>query len=219
MAGVPIELFRVFVTGLEEISPSVFLLHIEKLHPFVPGQVVALTISEGIHWRLYSIASGTGDKHIRILFKVVAGGELTASLAALKIGDTVLVSRPFGSFRGDVSQAFWIATGTGIAPFISMYLSGLGKNKILVHGGRSSSSFYFENEFNALGNNYIRCCSGSKGEGLYYGRVTAYLKSIEKLPENHNYYLCGSTEMVNDVRGILLERTIAFNRIFAEIYF
>jgi ferredoxin--NADP+ reductase len=39
------------------------------------------------------------------------------------------------------------------------------------------------------------------------------------LPLNYKYYLCGSAEMVVDVRDILIAKGIPYEQIFAEIYF
>jgi ferredoxin--NADP+ reductase len=138
----------------------------------------------------------------------------------LKRGDTVSISEPFGDFICDNSPAYWIASGTGIAPFYSMLKAGLGTDKILLHGGRTAESFYFQNEiFSALGKDYVRCCSQETGDGLYNGRLTEFLKNQTDLPLNYKYYLCGSAEMVVDVRDILISKGIPYGHIFAEIYF
>ena len=65
----------------------------------------------------------------------------------------------------------------------------------------------------------MRCCSQEKGEGVYEGRLTDYLKSLNNLPLNYKYYLCGSAEMVVETRDILIGKGIAFEQIIAEIYF
>ena len=118
------------------------------------------------------------------------------------------------------APAYWIASGTGIAPFYSMFKSGIGNNKTLIHGGRDKDSFYFEKEFIPFFNNkYIRCCSKECAEGLYNGRITQFLAEETYLPPDQKYYLCGSAEMVVEVRDILISRKIPFPNIVAEIYF
>ena len=146
---------------------------------------------------------------------------MSPNLAALKAGDTLYVSAPFGSFYGTTKPAVFIASGTGVAPFASMMRSGLHKEKILIHGGRSLDSFYFKEEFmEILGEeNYIRCCSQEKGDGVYEGRLTNYLREQEKLSPDKKYYLCGQAEMVVETRDLLIEKGIPFENIIAEIYF
>ena len=129
------------------------------------------------------------------------------------------MSKPYGSFTGISEKAWWIATGTGIAPFYSMIKSGLGKNKKLIHGVRHLNQFYFEDEMEeALNENYIRCCSGETSCNTFPGRVTEYLNETQNLPEVM-YYLCGQAMMVVEVRDLLINRGIRFENIMAEIYF
>lgn len=208
------------VTANREIAPSVFLLSFRRNFEFTAGQVLGLTINPSEDARLYSIASGTDEPYVQILYNIKPGGKLTPPLSTLESGDSLWISVPFGSFKPEYGPAYWIAAGTGLAPYLSMYRSGYGDDKIMVHGGRTPESFFFSEELkNAFGNRYIRCCSGEKAEGLYHGRVTAYLEKHPGLPANHKYYLCGSAEMVVDCREILLSKGIPYNNIVAEIYF
>lgn len=208
------------VISNREIAPGVFYLTFEKTGSFKAGQTVAIGVVPGIEPRLYSVASGEKEREMSILYIVVPGGFLTPRMAELKKGDTIFVSGAFGTFYGSNEPAYWIASGTGIAPYHSMYLSGLTQNKVLIHGGRKLDSFYFKNEFQAFfKENYIRCCSQESGDGVYEGRLTNYLREQQNLPPNYKYYLCGSSEMVVEARDILIEKGIAFDNIFAEIYF
>jgi len=170
--------------------------------------------------RLYSIASGENDPTIDLLYNIKPGGKLTPNLAVLKPGDTMWITVPFGTYAGSTEPAFWIAAGTGIAPFYSMYRSGLGGNKTLIHGSRTLDAFYFSDKVsNDFGSRYVRCCSQQESEGVFHGRVTQYLEKLDNLPEDQKYYLCGSAEMVVECRDILLGKGIAFSNIVAEIYF
>lgn len=214
------KLFPAEVLKLDEITEGIFVLSYKKQHDFLAGQVVAISVDLEDDPRLYSIASGEKEKEVRILFNVVPYGKLTTQLANLKCGQKIYISKPFGNYTGSVEAAYWIAAGTGIAPFASMFYSGLGNNKTLIHGGRTLNSFYFKNDFSKyFGENYVRCCSKGKGDGVYEGRLTAYLKSLQNLPLDHKYYLCGSAEMVVETRDVLIGKGIAFEQIIAEIYF
>lgn len=215
-----IRLKPVSIDALTELSPDVYILSFKRLFDFLPGQVVAITTNLSIAPRLYSICSGSDENEISILFNEKPEGELTPCLAKLKIGATIMVSAPFGAFLGDNFPAWWIASGTGIAPYRSMIRSGLGENNTLIHGGRTLDSFYFSEEFKQLySDRYIRCCSQENGDGVFNGRLTQWLKDQKSLPEKTNFYLCGSSEMVVEVRDILLSKGIAFERIMSEIYF
>jgi ferredoxin/flavodoxin---NADP+ reductase len=214
------ELIQVRVLRNKELSPSVFLTEFEKKFSFVPGQVLSVTTDPGIPARMYSLSSGSMEYHCSILYDRKEEGLLTPSLSILIPGDQVYVSKPFGSFIHPGEPSIWIATGTGIAPFASMILSGIGKDSILFHGSRTIAAFHFADLFSSiLRKNYFRCCSTQAGDGISQGRVTDFLKEKKDLPLDRFYYLCGSAEMVVDVRQILMDKGVAFNRIMAEIYF
>ncbi|MBU1369935.1 MAG: oxidoreductase [Bacteroidetes bacterium] len=203
-----------------EISPGVFVLRFDRDHSFLPGQVVGITTEQSIPPRLYSICSGKEDAFLEILFNIKTEGILTPILAQLQEGDLVSVSKPFGSFLGDDQPAWWIAAGTGVAPYRSMLRSGLGQNKKLIHGGRTADSFYFHDEMKAaFGAAYIRCCSQESSDDFYNGRLTNWLREQKNIPTDQNFYLCGSAEMVVEVRDILISKGVAIEKLMSEIYF
>lgn len=210
---------QVTVIAKKQLTNWVYLLYLEKEFNFEAGQLISMSVND-IPPRIYSICSAPSDDCLAVLFDVKPEGLLTPLLANLKRGDMVSISEPFGDFICDASPAYWIAAGTGIAPFYSMLKDGLGINKTLLHGGRTADSFYFQDEFlNIMGKNYVRCCSQESGNGLYNGRLTEFLNNQTDLPLNYKYYLCGSVEMVVDVRDILISKGIPYGHIFAEIYF
>jgi ferredoxin/flavodoxin---NADP+ reductase len=208
------------ITQNDAIAPGVYVLKYTRDFSFIPGQVVGITVDSSLPPRMYSITSGMQDDEVWILFNIRPGGALTPRLADLKPGDKILASPPMGSFFGTAKPSTWIASGTGIAPFVSMWRSGMKRDKMLIHGGRFLHSFYFQEEFASLPeHDFVRCCSGEPGEGVYHGRLTQWLNGQPALNPNRKYYLCGSAEMVVDTRDILIEKGIAYNNILAEIYF
>jgi ferredoxin--NADP+ reductase len=210
----------VIILSNQELAKGHYILSFRREFNFLPGQVLSLALDPAEKPRMYSIASGAGEEHVRILYDVVHEGFFTPRLAQLKPGDTLFVSGPKGFFSSTPEPAWWIAAGTGIAPFSSMFFSGMGDNKTIIHAGRFADSFFFEKEFlPVLKENYIRCCSREAGEGLYPGRVTDFLAGLPALPSDQNFYLCGSTEFVVDVRDVLIEKGVSFEKVFAEIYF
>lgn len=204
----------------EELSPGNWLFGFPRDFQFQAGQVIGIAHEENGPRRLYSICSGELDDEVLILFNVIEEGYLTPKLAGITEGDTLWITEPRGEFLCGEDPGMWIAAGTGIAPFYSMHRSGKSEGKILIHGNRYLEQFHFFDEFsNALGSNYIRCCSGEESQGVFHGRVTTYL-SEHPLPDmDMKYYLCGSAEMVVDTRDILIGKGIPFDRIISEIYF
>ena len=209
------------ITDNIEIADSVFVLSFKRDRDFIPGQVIGLAGDANTAPRLYSIASGNNEDQIRILYDIKEEGLLTPWLATQKKGDIIYSTEISGNFQSTKDEnAYWIASGTGIAPFASMFFSGLYSNKYLIHGGRFLHSFYFQKEFKiVLIDKYIRCCTKEKANGIYEGRLTDYLRNKKDFNPTYKYYLCGSSEMVVETRDILLAKKIPFENIIGEIYF
>ncbi|MFA9391296.1 MAG: ferredoxin--NADP reductase [Prolixibacteraceae bacterium] len=213
-------LFKNKVLAIEEVTEGKFLLRFEKQFELKAGHVVAIAIDQSHDPRIYSVCSGEQDEYMQILFYLKGDGLLTPRLSTLKTGNTFYVSKPYGSFMPDVeTPMWWIATGTGIAPFYAMMRSGY-QAEMLLHGAREGTHFYFEREFKqALKENYIRCNSGTEGIGDHFGRVTSFLEKVEQLPTRNKYYLCGRALMVVEVRDLLISNGIPYGNIVSEIFF
>lgn len=213
-------LFKKQVKSVTSVADGVYLLSFVRDFSFRAGQVLAIDLLPDEQPRLYSIASGETENDIEILFDEKPDGKLTPRLSDLKPGNTIYVSQPFGTFQCNAGKAWWIAAGTGIAPFVSMARSGLAVGKTLVHGGRFDENFYFSEMLEKqFGEKYIRCCSQQEDTRYFRGRLTEWLKNQEVLPTDMQYYLCGSAEMVVQVRDILISKGIPFHQIISETYF
>ena len=214
------KIYKKSIHSIKEIAQNVFVLSFARDFEFRAGQVVAIDLTPDGQPRLYSIASGEKDDFIEILFDEKPDGKLTPKLSALHPGDTIYVSEPFGNFICNDESAWWIASGTGVAPFVYMVRSGQEIGKILIHGGRYDENFYFSEVLEKkLSGNYIRCASQQADTAHYIGRLTRWLTGQSFLPTNIKYYLCGSPEMVVEVRDILISRQIPFGQIISETYF
>jgi ferredoxin--NADP+ reductase len=211
---------KVRLSGIERISRDSYLLYFPKPFAFRAGQVVGISMSAEGSRRLYSIASGEDEPLMRILFRHFPEGTLTPGLSDLKAGDTLYIDGPAGEFVDEGHPSWWIAAGTGLAPFYSMFRSGIRQNRKLIHGVSWPEYLYFREELAAaMGANYIPCVSRSEVSGTFNGRVTHWLEQQADLPAEHKYYLCGGTEMVIESRDILLKKGIPFKQIISEIYF
>ena len=124
--SVPSELMPSVLTRHEEISPGVYVIGFPRRHDFLPGQAIRLGLDPVAAPRIYSICSGAEENELCVLFNIREGGSLTPRLAKLGRGDRVYASEPYGTFLCPDAEAWWIATGTGIAPFRSMVRRATG---------------------------------------------------------------------------------------------
>ncbi len=215
-----VELYPHKVKEVTNIVSNVYTVTFERKFDFIPGQVIALAINHEHDPRLYSIASGDKEDSFTILFDIIDGGFLTPKLVELKPDDIIYVSEPFGKFIPEDANMWWLATGTGIAPFISMVKSGIKLPEKLIHGSRTLDHFLFQDLFKEhLGENYLRFCTAEESPEVYSGRMTEWLKEQSDLPKDIKYYLCGNPNMVVEVRDLILSKGVEFNNIMAEIYF
>lgn len=213
-------MFPVIINSNLKVAPDAYVLSFARSFEFQPGQVIGLSFGEADQPRLYSIASGNHEDVVRILYKVNPLGQFTPGLSRLKPGDTIFSTSPFGQFLGDNQPAVWVATGTGIAPFASMFFSGLACKKILIQGNRFVSGLYFKDQIQqSMGNRYIPTCTRERIDGIFFGRVQNFLEEWQELDISVKYYLCGSSEMVVGVRDLLIAKGVPFERVVAEIFF
>lgn len=214
------ELTGIRILTNRRISNSSGILSFKRDFSFKAGQVIGISTDPDLPARLYSICSSELYENIEILYKVVQGGELTPKLSKLNSGDQLYITRPFGSFVAGNNPSCLIATGTGLAPFISMIRSERIDCRLLLHGSRHIEDFY-NAEFlhNKLQERYIQCYSGKDKHNAFFGRVTAFIQKIAELDPNYKYYLCGSAEMVVESRELLIGKGIPFQNIRSEIYF
>jgi len=212
-------LHPVDVTRVETAGPDAWTLYWKRDFSFRAGQVVALSLTADGPQRLYSLATGENDPEAGVLFNLAPDGWLTPRLQTVSTGQTLYVSEPFGSFVGGPGPAVWVANGTGVAPFLSMVLSGLTDEKTLIQGARTRSDFYGQDTLaGKLGPSYVRCASADTGEGLHSGRLTTFLDG-RSWPAGTPFYVCGSAAMVVEARDILIRHGVPFKGILSEVYF
>lgn len=207
---------------------------------FEPGQFVNVTLdTEGDRLkRSYSLASIPGER-LELLLVRVEDGALTPRLYALKEGDPIYVDdKPQGFFTlSEVPSArdLWlVASGTGIAPFISMLRADTIRrrfqNIVLVHGSRTASALAFRPLIRSWidRGDSLRYLAAVTRESppnhdrptMLHGRITETLANgqleqaanLELCIEHSHVMLCGNPAMVNDMTSALKERGLNKHR-------
>jgi ferredoxin/flavodoxin---NADP+ reductase len=206
---------------------------------FLPGQYVALGLPgsaprypgappeteshppDKIIKRAYSIGSAPGEgPYLEFYVAVVPDGSLTSRLAALQPGDRLFVAPKItGTFTlesvDDGHNLLLVATGTGLAPYISMIRSQFvwtpQRQITLVHGVRLPEDLAYRDELEALSESrgdfrYIPVVSRSSDFVGLRGRVPRAFDEglVQSDPSIDHVFLCGNPAMVEELESRLV---------------
>ncbi|MBI2634521.1 FAD-dependent oxidoreductase [Candidatus Peregrinibacteria bacterium] len=225
------------VTKIFFLTEDVFEIHFRTEEPleFKAGQFVTIKIADKIPpcFRAYSIASAPQPdcRNIKTCVKIVAEGRGSNWLKSLKAGTKINFIGPSGkfTFKNPDKNSFFIATGTGVTPFLSMIedqLKSGNKNKIhLLFGLRHIKNIIYKDFLEQLRRQYPNFSyeiTLSKPENSTWkgstGRVSQILNTQNIDTKNTDYYICGLKEMIADVAKILKEKSVPESAIHFEQY-
>jgi benzoate/toluate 1,2-dioxygenase reductase component len=186
---------------------------------FQAGQRIRIRLQD--RERDYSLVSSPSDDHISLCVRRIPGDGVSDALSRLDPGAPVCFDGPLGylAWRPSPRQAVFVASGTGVAPFVAMARSGVG-GFLLMHGVRHAAQLYYGETLRRAARRYIPCLSRSgdpDAAGIFRGRVTDYL-TTELAPGPYDFYLCGRREMIRDATFIVDER-FAGARLYPETFF
>ena len=240
------------VTQIMQVSPIMKIVRVKpdsvELPSFTAGQFISLGLpatasriagSEPdekeykpgkIIRRLYSIASSSVVKeYIEFYITIVHSGELTPRIFNLQIGDRIeLGKRTSGMFTLDEvpegNNIILIATGTGVAPYISMIRSNALQKSMaklaVIHGAANSWDLGYSSELTLIESmsdkfSYLpTILQPDKEPGGWHGD-TRFIQDIWKdgtmektwgfkpSPDNTHIFLCGNPGMTTAMAEIL----------------
>lgn len=240
------------ITQRIEITPTLLILRAApvgwELPTFEPGQFAVLALPgasprcamcdaeeeslppEKLIKRAYSISSSSRQKaFLEFYVALVTSGALTPRLFALKTGDAVWLGPRFsGLFTlRDVPadrHIVLIATGTGLAPYMSMLRDALqcgGPRRFaVVHGARHSWELGYRSELMMLDSmcpnmTYVPLISRPDAEPVPWNGQAGYVQDVwrrrplrdrwgfDPTPDNTHVFLCGNPGMVETMLGVL----------------
>jgi len=227
----------------EEVSPGLAIVGVQALEeafPFEPGQYATLGLMgpEKLVQRPMSISSSADDlSEYEFFIRLVDSGGFTPLLWERKVGDAINIKGPKGRFllQDDGRRALFVASGTGLAPFISMIetLRGRGEARdvVLLHGVSHDHDLAWREQLSELANGggfplrYAGTISrpqGSPGWAGLTGRVEAIvagqLDEHAMTADNTTIYVCGNPDMITAVDEIAAERGFAPEHVRRELY-
>ncbi|MEA2042131.1 MAG: ferredoxin--NADP reductase [Bacteroidota bacterium] len=239
------------VTQIIQISQSMRIIRVApndwELPNFEAGQFVSLALPgstercasateefkaqdpDKLVRRAYSIASSSKEKqYVEFYITLVRAGSLTPRIFNLEVGDHVEMGKRFvGMFTLDQvpedKNVVLIATGTGVAPYMSMLRTdALKQNRklIVIHGASNSWDLGYSSELQLLESiadnfSYIPTITEpEKEKGRWVGE-TQFVEEIwkdgsvgkaldyEVTAENTHIFMCGNPAMIKSMTELL----------------
>jgi ferredoxin--NADP+ reductase len=219
-------------------TEALFSLHVEAPRlPFEAGQFVrlALDVDGERVARPFSFVNPPEDPVLEFYGVIVPGGPLSPRLARLAAGDVLYIaSNPSGFLvLSEVpdSDALWLlATGTGIAPFLSILRTETPWRRyasvVLVHGVRYARELVYREAIEAVARahgarfRYVSFVSREQAPGSLAGRIPAAIADgrleqaagVALAPDNSQVMLCGNPDMLRDGGAALAVRGMKKHR-------
>lgn len=235
------------------MTPGLMTLRVrldEEVPDFTAGQYIVLGLSnlearvkesepdpniykrETLVRRVYSISSSSVEKeYLEFYISMVRNGQLTPRLFGLKQGSRLLMgSKAVGMFTldriPDNKNVIFIATGTGLAPYMSMIRSEFHLQKkrkfAVLHGASCSWDLGYRDELATMDRlterfHYLPTITDPAKDPTWSG-LTGLIQPIIKsgiveektgldlTPENFDIFLCGNPLMVDETTKILASK-------------
>lgn len=243
------------VTHIMRVSPIMIIIRVApegwELPEFKPGQFVPLFLPptaprcseaseefktpdpDKMIRRAYSVASSSKtNDYLEFYITLVHSGSLTPRLFELKIGDKIGVGKKLtGMFTLDkVSEEkniVLVATGTGVAPYMSMLRSDAlqhpNRKITVLHGASNSWDLGYSSELTLLQSmspkfKYIPTILFPEKEPTKWKGDTRFLQEMWKddvvgkawgediTPENTEVFLCGNPNMIEAMINAMADK-------------
>jgi ferredoxin--NADP+ reductase len=228
----------------EEISEGLAIVGVQALEnrfPFNPGQYATLGLmglEDKLVQRPMSISSSAERlEEYEFFIRLVEGGEFTPLLWERRVGDPINIKGAKGRFvlQDDGRTGVLVASGTGLAPFMSMIETmrdrGQTRDLVLLHG--------VSHDYDLAWRSHLEELAGSGSFPVRYagtvsrpqncpdwtgltGRVEAIVEGqLEQhglTPENATIYLCGNPDMIEAVEAMAAGRGFPPEQVRKELY-
>ena len=197
--------------------------------------MIGLKVNDKPLLRAYSIVSANYEEHLEFLSIKVPDGPLTSRLQHIQVGDHIIVGKkPTGTLLIDyllpAKRLYLMSTGTGLAPFLSVIRDPETYEKfeqvILIHGVRQVAELAYHDyltrelpQHEILGEMVSRQLkyypTVTREAFKHQGRVTTIIENGQLArdlglpalnPAEDRVMICGSPEMLRDLKHMMEER-------------
>jgi Na+-transporting NADH:ubiquinone oxidoreductase subunit F len=234
--------YKVKVERIVDMTPYIKSVTLEILSPkegisFKPGQYIQLEVpkyklSKEPEYRAFSMSSTSKDSHsVELYIGLVEKGVVSTYVHKfLEEGEELIMRGPFGDFyfRDSDREILLIATGTGLAPIMSilrhMRSEQIQRRATLFFGTRTQEDLYKVEELREMEKEIpsftFSPTLSREGENTDWegkrGRVTDLIEDLIPEGADIDVYICGNPEMVDACFEGLLKKNIPADLIYFD---
>ena len=205
------------ILSISQVTHDVRCIRLEKPegYRFVPGQATDVAINNS-KWigekRPFTFTGLNDDPYLEFTIKSYADHDgVTKQLAALEIGDELVIDDPWGaiSYQG---MGYFIAGGAGITPFMAilrqLHKDGQLAGNRLFFSNKTSRDIIYEEELKSiLGNDAVFIVTNEKDSGYVSDFIDdAFLAAHVDDFGKRQFYICGPDSMVEDISAMVIKR-------------
>lgn len=208
---------------------------------FTAGQFarIGLIVNGELVVRAYSVVSSPFEENLEFFSIVVPDGAFTSNLQHLEIGDELYLDKTaygyltLARYQLPLAHDLWLlATGTGLAPFLSMLQDFETWTKYqhihLIYSVRSTAELAYVDRIQEIAESFGEGHTGLKfvpiitrdPNATLHDRLPVLIENgeLEKVvglsfnPATSHVMLCGNPQMVEDTKDALKQRGLTMNR-------
>ena len=207
--------FTVKILKKENVTHDVIRFRIEKPsgYRYMPGQACDLSINlDG--WRdkkrPFTFTSLNSDHELEFSIKSYKERKsVTNKLRDLKIGDSFIISEPWGAIHYEGNGVF-LAGGAGVTPFIAILRQlrrdGKLKGNTLIFSNKTEKDIILRNEFEEMageGLEFIKVLTREDKKGFLHGRINKEFLMRNIKDFSQHFYVCGPVAFVGEIQHVL----------------
>lgn len=173
--------------------------------------------------RYYSLVTAPDDPTLSLCVNFIEKGYFSPLLASAEIGFKLEMTGPHGYFNYSPSPRppVFIATDTGVAPFVSMARSGM-RDFVLMHGARQAGELYYQDRLQQAAQKYLPVVwdtldTDQRASDLFHGKMVNVLAQ-HLAPGRYDFYLCGWQKMIKDVTH-LIDDHFPGSHVYREVFY
>lgn len=208
---------------------------------FTAGQFarIGLMVNGELVVRAYSVVSSPFDENLEFFSIVVPDGAFTSNLQHLEVDDELYLDKTaygyltLARYQLPLAHDLWLlATGTGLAPFLSMLQDFETWTKYqhihLIYSVRSTTELAYVDRIQEIAESFGEGHTGFKfvpiitrdPNATLHDRLPVLIENgeLEKVvglslnPATSHVMLCGNPQMVEDTKDALKQRGLTMNR-------